>query len=52
MAKLLLVEDDIELANKIREWLVHEKYIVDVVHRGNDAINYLSTYQYDALILD
>ena len=52
MAKILIVEDDTELAEKVREWLVHDRYVVDVVHRGNEATDYLSIYQYDAIILD
>jgi DNA-binding response OmpR family regulator len=52
VAKLLLVEDDPELAEEVRDWLLHEKYIVDVAPTGNQALAFLSIYQYDALILD
>lgn len=52
MTKILIVEDDIELANKVRDWLVFEKFTVDVAHNGVDAHNFIGAYQYDVIILD
>lgn len=52
MAKILLVEDDIPLANVISTWLESEHYVVDMVHTGNDALQILLNFQYDLLILD
>jgi DNA-binding response OmpR family regulator len=52
MAKLLLVEDDIELAEKVKIWLEFEKFNVDVANNGADARNFLSAYSYDAIMFD
>lgn len=52
MAKILIIEDDVELANKVKDWLVFEKYTVDVAHNGADANHFLAAYQYDVIILD
>jgi DNA-binding response OmpR family regulator len=52
MAKLLMIEDDIELANKVSEWLQFEKFTVDVAHTGADGNHFLAAYQYDAIMLD
>lgn len=52
MSKILIVEDEVALAEKIREWLVHEKYVVEVSHDGKDALALLKTYSYDVVVLD
>ncbi len=52
MAKILIVEDEIELAEKIQEFLIHQEYIVDIVHTGADAIQILNGFSYDLIILD
>jgi DNA-binding response OmpR family regulator len=52
MAKILIIEDDLELANKVRDWLIFEKFTVDVAHNGADANHFLAAYQYDVIILD
>jgi DNA-binding response OmpR family regulator len=52
MAKILIVEDDQELAEELRDWLVHDRYAVDVAHRGADAENFYKAFEYDVLILD
>lgn len=52
MAKLLMIEDDIELATKVRDWLQFEKFTVDVAHNGADANHFLAAYEYDLVILD
>jgi DNA-binding response OmpR family regulator len=52
MTKILLVEDDKELAGTVREWLTFEKHDVEVVHDGEDAWQHLQTYTYDVVILD
>lgn len=50
--RLLLAEDEKELANALRVILQHNQYSVDVVHNGKDALDYLDTDLYDAAILD
>jgi two-component system OmpR family response regulator len=52
MAKILVVEDEALLARKVKDWLVHEKYIVELVANGEDALGLLETYEYDAVVLD
>jgi DNA-binding response OmpR family regulator len=50
--RLLLAEDEKELANALSVLLQHNQYSVDVVHNGKDALDYLDTDLYDAAILD
>lgn len=50
--RLLLAEDETELANALATILKRHNYAVDVVYNGEDALYYLETEVYDALILD
>lgn len=50
--KLLLAEDEKDLAKGLKAILEHNKYIVDVVHDGEDALYYAQSEHYDCLILD
>lgn len=50
--RLLLAEDEKELASALSVILQHNQYSVDVVHNGKDALSYLDTDLYDAAILD
>jgi len=52
MAKVLIVEDDEEVANLIKDWLTRENYIVEVTHSGQDATAFLTNFKYDAIVLD
>jgi DNA-binding response OmpR family regulator len=52
MAKILLVEDDLVNAGLVRDYLKHEQYTVDEAHDAGEADGFLSSYQYDLLILD
>lgn len=52
MAKILIIEDDVDLANMLRVLFNHEGYIVEVLHDGLEAVNHLRTYKYDILIMD
>jgi DNA-binding response OmpR family regulator len=52
MAKILIVDDNSELSDNIKEWLSGEQYIVDTCADGVQALQYLSTYEYDAIVLD
>jgi DNA-binding response OmpR family regulator len=52
MAKILLVEDDLVNAGLVRDYLKHEQYTVDEAHDASEADGFLSSYQYDLLILD
>lgn len=52
MAKILVVEDNEEFAGILATWLLAQNYVVDKVHTGEDALQLLSTFSYDLLILD
>lgn len=50
--RLLLAEDEIELARALATIFKHNNYSVDVVYNGTDALDYLSNDVYDGVILD
>src|SRR5262249_31542872 len=52
MAKLLIVEDEKEAVDSIKDWLVGEKHTVDVIDNGPEALDRLKLYSYDVIILD
>lgn len=50
--RLLLAEDEKELAKALTVIFKHNHYSVDTVYNGEDALHYLKTENYDAAILD
>ena len=50
--RILLAEDEKALANVLVSILKHNNYSVDAVYNGQEALDYLDTEMYDALILD
>jgi DNA-binding response OmpR family regulator len=52
MAKILLCEDNVELAERIKEWFSSQNDLLEAVHTGEDALHLMSTFSYDAIILD
>lgn len=50
--KILLAEDEKDLAEALETMLKHNHYSVDVVYNGEDALNYLLLSDYDGAILD
>ena len=50
--RILLVEDERELSNALVAILTRSNYSVDTVYDGEDALYYLETENYDAVILD
>ena len=50
--KLLIAEDEIDLAEALAAFLERNKYTVDVVHDGEEAYYSASAGAYDAIILD
>ncbi len=52
MAKILLVEDDIELAEVMKRWLTRENYTAELVSEGPEALSRMKNYHYDLIILD
>ena len=49
--RLLIAEDEQELANALTAILKHNNYSVDTVYDGEDALAYLQTGLYDAAVL-
>lgn len=52
MAKVLLVEDDEDLAVTISDMLQDERHTVDIIHDGLDAMEALKTRTYEVIVLD
>ena len=52
MQKILLLEDDIELAQTLKELLEQNSYDVVMVHNGNDAIDESYENSYDLYVFD
>lgn len=50
--RLLLVEDEVQLAKSLKKILEHNKYNVDLVHDGLESLNFIETYKYDLILLD
>ncbi|MDD4083169.1 MAG: response regulator, partial [Sphaerochaetaceae bacterium] len=50
--RLLLAEDEIELSKALSTVLMRNSYSVDAVFNGQEALDYLESPDYDALILD
>lgn len=50
--RLLLAEDERELAAALEMILKHSHYSVDVVYDGTEAVSYLESNVYDGVILD
>lgn len=50
--RILLAEDEKALLNVLVTILKHNNYSVDAVYNGQEALDYLDTEMYDALILD
>ena len=52
MKDILLLEDDIELAETLKELLEMQNYSVDMVHNGNDAIDASYENSYKLYVFD
>ena len=50
--RILLAEDEAAIAKALAALLSRNQYLVDVVHNGADALDYILCGQYDALVLD
>lgn len=50
--RILVVEDEVRLADAIAQILINEKYEVDAVYNGEDGLDYALSDIYDAIILD
>nr|MBP6746200.1 response regulator [bacterium] len=52
MAKILIVEDDPQLADLIVQCLSRENHLVEHVDNGADALSQVKLYIFDLIILD
>jgi Response regulators consisting of a CheY-like receiver domain and a winged-helix DNA-binding domain len=52
MTKILVVEDDQDLAQMVRSYLLFERYEVENVYDGQEGLSRVKTYEYDIIILD
>ncbi len=50
--KLLIAEDELDLAEALEAFFTKNQFTVDAVHDGRDAYDYASTGEYDVVILD
>ena len=50
--RLLIAEDDPKLMKALKHIFEGQKYIVDAVSNGTDALAYAETAEYDGLVLD
>ena len=50
--RILIAEDEMSLARGLQYLLERNKFSVDVVYRGDDALDYFHSTEYDAVILD
>lgn len=52
MAKILIIEDDRELAKSLITWLEHQHHTVEHCERGLDALERLRFFEFDVIVLD
>ena len=52
MSKILLVEDELDLSDQIRDWLMREHHIVETQDNGEMAHHLLRVSKFDIIILD
>lgn len=52
MAKLLLVEDNKELALAIQEWLKDDNHLVEIANNGEEGDDLVKRFEFDLIILD
>ena len=50
--KLLVIEDEVKLAEYLRKGLTEEGFVVDVAHNGIDGLHLAVEGQYDVIVLD
>jgi len=50
--RVLIVEDEVRLAEALGQIMLEHKYAVDMVYNGEDGLNYALSGQYDVIVLD
>ncbi len=50
--RILLIEDEIKIANAVKQGLTQERYAVDIEHNGDNGLGAAISETYDAMIID
>ena len=50
--QVLVIEDEVRLAETLAQLLREQDYLVDIVHNGPDGLVYAESGQYDVIVLD
>ncbi|MEO1342101.1 MAG: response regulator transcription factor [Cyanobacteria bacterium J06635_13] len=50
--RILLVEDDFNLAETLAEAITDQRYVVDIASDGESALDYVKSLDYDLILLD
>lgn len=50
--KILIVEDEVRLADALKEIMLDSRYLCDVVYTGTDGLDYAVNGNYDVAVLD
>ena len=50
--RILLIEDDISLAETLAEAITDQRYAIDIALDGESALEYIKSLDYDLLLLD
>lgn len=50
--KILIVEDEVRLADALKEIMLDSRYLCDVVYTGTDGLDYAINGNYDVAVLD
>jgi DNA-binding response OmpR family regulator len=52
MTKILLVEDDADLSDTLKDWLECQGYSVETAFNGPDALSGMKSNSFDVIVLD
>ncbi len=52
MAKIIVIEDNFDLANMVKTFLIFEHHTVETIGNGAEARDHLKSFEYDLIILD
>ena len=48
--RILIVEDEVRLAEALSQIMAEQRYQTDVVYTGSDGLDYALTSQYDVIV--
>ena len=52
MARILVVEDDSQVAQQLKKWLTMEEHAVDLVDDGTKAVQRMTSASFDLIVID